>query len=186
MSKEDVEEDKDSSSKESKRIIEKIFNKYREAYLQKIRGSKFTPNESETIPKQKKIVPNKNLYESMYKQISLVLKYPYGGHGGESFWRSMKLLYGQTFLTEETSSQLRSKWRSIKNFSNDNITITKEVLKKTLPKDFIDKIDKEIDIVDMEIASKELTNQAYSRLFPNTPKTKEVRKKQKYAVQVTL
>ena len=71
------------------------------------------PGEKPESEEMQESVSKKYRNEDVYKMISLVLRYPSGGHGGETFWSWMVKIYGNTLLEGRNGSGLRNRWRKI-------------------------------------------------------------------------
>ena len=102
--------------------------------------------------------------------LSLALHYPTGGHGGEAFWRSMTKIYGDTLLEGRNSSGLRNHWRIMLKQYASMLKENKQKLEESLPKEFVEDVEKKIAEAAANAANFELSNKAYKSLFPELPK----------------
>ena len=108
--------------------------------------------------------------EDNYKMISLVLRYPSGGHGGETFWMWMLKIYGDTLLEGRNANSLRNRWRILSKKHPNNLDEYKKELAEKIPKEVIDNIEKIIAEATNNISNYDLSNKAYALLFPGIPR----------------
>eukprot|EP00826_Nyctotherus_ovalis_P022920 TRINITY_DN17677_c0_g1_i4.p1 TRINITY_DN17677_c0_g1~~TRINITY_DN17677_c0_g1_i4.p1 ORF type:complete len:234 (-),score=31.17 TRINITY_DN17677_c0_g1_i4:20-721(-) len=117
--------------------------------------------------------------EDVYKLLSLVLHYPSGGHGGESFWNLMIKLYGNTLLEGRNGSGLRSRWRKFHKEHPTDCEEQRRQLAATLSPEFVEEVETTIAIGAASASQLALNSKAFATLFPNTskPVTKNKRKR---------
>eukprot|EP00826_Nyctotherus_ovalis_P033645 TRINITY_DN2737_c0_g5_i1.p1 TRINITY_DN2737_c0_g5~~TRINITY_DN2737_c0_g5_i1.p1 ORF type:complete len:326 (+),score=118.55 TRINITY_DN2737_c0_g5_i1:180-1157(+) len=114
--------------------------------------------------------------EDVYKMVSLVLHYPSGGHGGESFWNLMVKVYGNTLLEGRNGSGLRSRWRKLAKEHPSDLEEFKRQLSTALSPDFVQSVEDKI-AAGVDASSLPLNSKAYAMLFPNAPKPADVAEK---------
>jgi hypothetical protein len=122
---------------------------------------------SETL----KFTSKKYTNEDVYTLISLVNRYPSGGHGGESFWHLMVKIYGDKLLEGRNGGGLRSRWRKVLK-DNPNIEEYKKQLAASLSPEVIKTIERKISEGVAAISKYTLNNKAYTSLFSDTHKPK--------------
>lgn len=108
--------------------------------------------------------------EDVYTMISIVLRYPSGGHGGETFWTWMVKIYGNSLLEGRNGSGLRNRWRKISKEHASDLAEYKKQLAEGLSKEFIENVDKKIEESIADVGSLGLSSKAYSSLFPELSK----------------
>lgn len=104
--------------------------------------------------------------EDVYKMVSLVLRYPAGGHGGETFWTWMVKIYGSSLLEGRNGSGLRNRWRKISKEHPADLADYRRQLAESLPKDAVEAVDRRIEDAVADAAKLELSSKAFSSLFP--------------------
>jgi len=136
-------------------------------------------SQSEALPERAEPESSSKKYtnEDVYKMVSLVLHYPSGGHGGESFWNLMVKIYKNTLLEGRNGGGLRSRWRKTAKEHPSDLKEYRKQLAATLSPEFVEKVEKEIAAGITDAAKHELNNKAYSTLFPNNPKPLETSEK---------
>jgi len=105
--------------------------------------------------------------EDLYTMVTLALHYPKGGYGGNSFWKSMTELYGDSILKERIAGALRERWRKIAKEHANDLENYKQVLAQSLPKEFIDNVEKVINTKLAERGSLLAGSKRHSSLLPN-------------------
>ena len=105
--------------------------------------------------------------EDLYTMVTLALHYPKGGYGGNSFWKSMTELYGDSILKERIAGPLRERWRKIAKEHANDLENYKQVLAQSLPKEFIDNVEKVINTKLAERGSLLAGSKRHSSLLPN-------------------
>jgi hypothetical protein len=108
--------------------------------------------------------------EDVYTMVSLVLRYPSGGHGGETFWTWMVKIYGNSLLEGRNGSGLRNRWRKISKEHPSDLREYKKQLAEGLPKKVVENVDKNIEEEIADVGSLGLSSKAYSSLFPEMPR----------------
>ena len=125
------------------------------------------PGEKPESEEMQESVSKKYRNADVYKMISLVLRYPSGGHGGETFWSWMVKIYGNTLLEGRNGSGLRNRWRKILKEHPSGLDEYKKTLAESLCKDVVNDIEKKIELGVTDLGKLGLSNKAYSTLFPN-------------------
>lgn len=82
--------------------------------------------------------------KEVYIMVSLVLRYPDGGHKGKVFWASMLSTFGDNLLEGRTDESLRNKWRKILKEYPGTMEEYKNHLAKALPAEYIEDIDEKM------------------------------------------
>lgn len=118
--------------------------------------------------------------EDVYKLVSLVLNYPSGGHGGESFWNLMMKLYGDTLLKGRNGSGLRSRWRKFHKEHPEDCEEQKKQLAATLSPEFIEEVETTIAIGTANASKLAINSKAFATLFPDTSKQKKKSKRKRH------
>ena len=108
--------------------------------------------------------------EDVYTMVSLVVRYPSGGHGGETFWTWMMKIYGKSLLEGRNGSGLRNRWRKISKEHPSDLTEYKKQLAEGLSKEIVENVDKKIEEEIANIPSLGLTTKAHASLFPEVPR----------------
>lgn len=108
--------------------------------------------------------------EETYTMLCFVLRYPSGGHGGEAFWDWMIKIYGDSLLEGRNSSGLRNRWRKLAKQYGSRLEEEKKKLEESLPKEFMDEVEKKITEATVNASKFGLSVKAYSTLFPDLPK----------------
>ena len=118
-------------------------------------------------------VSKKYTDEDVYTMISLVLRYPSGGHGGETFWTWMVKIYGNSLLEGRNGNGLRNRWRKIIKDHPSGLDEYKKQLSEKLTKEFVDNVEMKITEAVANVGKLGLTNKAYASLFPSLPRPVE-------------
>lgn len=129
---------------------------------------------------QGETISKKYTNEDLYTMICLALRYPSGGHGGESFWNLMVKIYGSTLLEGRNGGGLRSRWRKLVKDHPSGIEEYKKQLAAELLPEFIEGIENKIAAATAEPDKLSLNAKAYSILFPDAPKPIDTSEKKVY------
>jgi len=124
----------------------------------------------------KKITPKKYTDEDMYKLISLVNRYPSGGHKGESFWNLMVKIYGDKLLEGRSGRGLRSRWKKVIK-DQPNIEEYKKQLIASLPSEVIETIERKISEEVVDTSKHAPNSRIYAMLFPKASSKKKAYKR---------
>lgn len=90
------------------------------------------------------MIPKKYGNEELYIMVTLALHYPEGGHNGNTFWKIMTELYGDSLLKERIAGALREKWRKIAKEYTNRLEEYRNTLAEPLAKEFIENVEKVI------------------------------------------
>lgn len=151
------EEDKDEEDKDDE-------NKDEEDKGEEDKG------EGEDLEEAQESTSKKYTKEEDYAIIALSVRYPSGGHGGEAFWNWMVKMYGESLLEGRNASGLRNRWRKMLKMYPSGLEEYRKQLVESLPKEFVDEVEKKIAEAAVDVAKFGLSSKAYTSLFPELPK----------------
>lgn len=126
---------------------------------------------------RKEVISKKYTSKDVYKMVSLVLRYPSGGHKGETFWVWMVKIYGDTLLEGRNSNGLRNRWRKILKEHSIRLDEYKKKLTESLTKEFIDDVEQKIAEAAANVSKYGLSSKAYTSLFPDISRPEKLSEK---------
>lgn len=115
------------------------------------------------------VISKKYTKQETYIMLSLVLRYPSGGHGGEAFWNWMTKIYGETLLEGRNGTGLRNRWRKMAKQYGTKLEEEKKKLEEALPKELMEEVESKIAEAQTNAERLGLSSKAFRSLFPELP-----------------